>query len=183
MKHSIYQALPEFLDRMESNTLIISSHHWPREINWSCGGKASLLTVFDLNLEAAGIFTLHQIAAAIDLFECREVILFGHFPGKLLDEWQQDQLFTNDTFPYGTSMSKAAPGDGTSIRSEKLVQAAVFLQVQYQYLAFFLKRSKWKHPNQKPALHAALLDEDLVIYPLGEFERKNPALPINYVLN
>jgi hypothetical protein len=176
-------SLTEFLESIETNTLIISSHHWPRGIDFSCGGKTSLLTVFDLNLEAAGIFTLHQIAAAIDLFDCREIVLFGHFPGKLRDECLQERIWDDYTVDALVGMSKGAHGDGFSIRSEKLVQAAVFLQVQYQYLKFFLDRSKWKNPGKKPSLHAMILGEDEVVYPLEEIEKENAKLPINYVLN
>jgi hypothetical protein len=183
MKSPICRSLPEFLEQIETNTLIVSSHHWPRGIDWSCRGKTSLLTVFDLNLEGAGIYTLHQIAAAIDLFDCREIVLFGYFPGKLHDDCLQERIWEDNTLDGLAGRCKVAQGDGFSIRSEKLVQAAVFLQVQYQYLQFFLDQSKWKHPGKKPSLHAMILGEDEVVYPLEEIEKENTKLPINYVLN
>lgn len=183
MKHSICRSLPKFLEQIESSTLIVSSHHWPRGINWNVRGNTSLLTVFDLNLEAAGIYTLHQISAAIDLFECKEVILFGHFPGRLLDEYLEDSSEEVKGLDRLAGMSKLSLGDGFSICSEKLVQAAVFLQVQYQYLKYFLDQTKWKDPKQSPSLHAMLLDEEEVVYPLAEIETPSAKLPINYVLN
>lgn len=183
MSNAVCQSLTKFLERIETNTLIVSSHHWPRGIDWSCRGKANLLTVFDLNLEAAGIYTLHQIAASIDLFACKEIILFGHFPGNLLDDFLEKVTWEDNTFDALAGMCKVAHGGGYAIRSEKLVQAAVFLQVQYQYLKIFLDQTKWKRPGQKPALHAMLLGEDNAVYSLEEFGEQTAKLPINYVLN
>lgn len=177
------RTLTEFLEQIDTNTLIVSSHHWPQDIDWSCGGKTSLLTVFDLNIEAAGLFTLHQIAAAIGLFGCQEIFLMGHFPGKLLDDCLLDKVWEENTFDALAGMSRVTPGDGFSIRSEKLVQAAVFLQVQYQYLKYFLDNNIWKPRGQEPSLQAMLLGEDRVVCPLEEIEKENTKLPINYVLN
>jgi hypothetical protein len=183
MRNSTYESLSEFLERIETQTLIISSHHWPRGIDRTFGGKMSQLTIFDLNIEAAGIYTLHQISAAVDTLGCKEIALVGHFPGRLTASQSEPDSSGTAILGRLAGRRNIAQNDGFAVFSGKLVQAAVYLQVQFRYLKYFLDQYKWKVKEQKPLLHAMLLDEDQAVFRLEELESQNEAIPINYVLN
>lgn len=168
-------SLSVYLKDIRSKTLIIACNDWKGDSYLKMNTNLTLMSVFGLNLESAGAYTMQEIATAIDIFGYTQIILLADHPCRVQEEVIKG--FANDSQTYGfakvLASTKIMLENDRLKYSDSLFTAMVYLRYQFSYLEKYLNDYSFKEGREIPHIKGIVFKNNYKVYELEEFEINN----------
>lgn len=168
-------SLSVYLKDIRSKTLIIACNDWKGESYLKSNSYLTLLSVFGLNLESAGEYTMQEISKAIEIFQYKQIILLADHPCRVQEEVIKG--FIEDRQNYGfakvLAQTKILLENDRLKYSDSLFTAMVYLRYQFNYLEKYLNDYSFKEGKVKPHIKGLVFKNNYKVYELEEFEINN----------
>lgn len=168
-------SLPVYLKDIRPKTLIIACNEWKGDSYFKMNLNLTLMSVFGLNLESAGTYTMREIATAIEVFGYTQVILLAVHPRRIQEEVIKG--FAEDPETYGfakvLAQTKILFENDRLKYSDSLFTAMVYLRYQFNYLEKYLNSFPFKEGRVRPHIKGIVFKNNYKVYELEEFEINN----------
>lgn len=168
-------SLSEYLKDIRTKTLIIACNDWKGDSYLKGNSNLTLMSVFGLNLVAAGPFTLQQVSSAIDIFHYRQIILLADHPCQVQEEVIRDFKANDQTYQFARVLAetKIVMEKDLLKYSDSLFTAMVYLRYQFTYLQNYLENYSFREGDSKPLIKGIVFKNNYKVYELEEFELNN----------
>jgi hypothetical protein len=169
------ESLKDYLKNLDSKTLLLACNDWKGEMYLDINSKVTWMSVFGLNIAAAGEYTLHQIMASIELFRYNQILLLGDQPCEVHERIMSNIYSNQSSFEFAKvlALTKTILENDRVKYSESLCSAMAYLRFQYDYLENFLNTYPFKEGLDKPQIKGIIFKNNYQIYELKEFEWNN----------
>ncbi|WP_113925955.1 hypothetical protein [Cognataquiflexum aquatile] len=168
-------SLTEYIKSIRTKTLIIACNDWKAESYLRSNSNLTLLSVFGLNLESAGEYTMQEIATAIKTFQYKQIILLADHPCQIQEQVIQDFVENKETYGFAKvlAQTKIVLENDRLKYSDSLFTAMVYLRYQFNYLENYLKDYFFQELRAIPPIKGIVFKNNYKVYELEGFELNN----------
>jgi len=129
-------SLSVYLKDISFKTLIIACNDWNGDSYLKINSNITLMSVFGLNLESAGYYTMQEIATAIDIFGYTQIILLTDHPCRVQEKVING--FVEDTEIYSfvkvIAQTKIQVQKEGLLLSDNLITTVIYLGLLGKFL-------------------------------------------------
>lgn len=167
--------LSVYLRDIQHKTLIIACNDWKGESYLKSNSNLTLMSVYGLNLVAAGNYTIQQICSSIDIFHYKQIILLADHPCRVQEAVIKDITVNPQTYEFAKVLAhtKINLENDRLKYSDSLFTAMVYLRYQFRYLENFLDNYVYREGDSKPFIKGIVFKNNYKVYELEEFELNN----------
>jgi hypothetical protein len=168
-------SLSVYFKEIRFKTLIIACNDWNADPYLKLNHNLSLMSVFGLNLEAAGNHTMQEIAAAIDIFGYKQIILLADHPCPIQQTVINDFVENKEKYGFAKVLAQTKINlENDRLKySDSLFTSMVYLRYQFNFLQNFLDTFAYREGDSLPLVKAIVFKNNYKVYELEEFEVNN----------